>query len=549
MFRRYPFIPVTLWLGYLLLALCLFSLPFSPAWKWGTSAAVLIGICIVLVYRQRRCRQQQTQQIQFASGPVLQDLPRDLRDDTPVILVCRAGGNRGHQPTTVHDGNAVWIDVPESSMLLPVSQRLQYWRSRAPDAVVLGVAPEQSTDLARLQGDLVGWRYAIAGLQRRVAQRIPAYLTLFARLDEGTGTQLDWRGTLISALGRPQPAAAQIPALLQRLDTCSLDSVCGAPSLVNRYNARTQALLAWTQEQALPMLGTTVNGLAPLKLQGVLVSNTLEASVPQHLWAQWLKDRAALVPASHAGLPAGAPLPLPIVPHLPHSWRCAGWLRGLLDAMSFTALAVAAAMAASYLGNERLIQQIRDDIGSYRLTGYQMPGAKLGALRQLQADRDQLLSFARTGVPWRLSWGMYRGEGLLPLLEREIRGYAPPPPPPAMISLDSLSLFDSGKATLKPDANRVLMTALMSITANPEKQALIAGHTDNTGNPAINQKLSEARAIAVRDWFINMSSLPPSHFAVKGFGGSTPLAPNDSVANKARNRRVEITLVPDIPAH
>ncbi|WP_283151460.1 OmpA family protein [Silvimonas soli] len=217
--------------------------------------------------------------------------------------------------------------------------------------------------------------------------------------------------------------------------------------------------------------------------------------------------------------------------------------------MSFTALAVAAAMAASYLGNERLIQQIRDDIGSYRLTGYQMPGAKLGALRQLQADRDQLLSFARTGVPWRLSWGMYRGEGLLPLLEREIRGYAPPPPPPAMISLDSLSLFDSGKATLKPDANRVLMTALMSITANPEKQALIAGHTDNTGNPAINQKLSEARAIAVRDWFINMSSLPPSHFAVKGFGGSTPLAPNDSVANKARNRRVEITLVPDIPAH
>ncbi|WP_155416775.1 OmpA family protein, partial [Burkholderia vietnamiensis] len=123
--------------------------------------------------------------------------------------------------------------------------------------------------------------------------------------------------------------------------------------------------------------------------------------------------------------------------------------------------------------------------------------------------------------------------------------YVPPAPPPAIVTLDSMSLFDSGSARLKPGSNRAMVGALEMINAHPDKRILVAGHTDDTGDPNANLKLSAARAQAVRDWLVDASGIASTRFAIQGYGMTRPLAGNDTAEGRARNRRVEITLVPD----
>jgi outer membrane protein OmpA-like peptidoglycan-associated protein len=69
----------------------------------------------------------------------------------------------------------------------------------------------------------------------------------------------------------------------------------------------------------------------------------------------------------------------------------------------------------------------------------------------------------------------------------------------------------------------------------------IYGHTDNTGNDAANQQLSEARAASVKAYLI-AKGLVESRLESKGFGSAQPIADNNSTTGKAQNRRVQIVL-------
>ncbi|NMX66878.1 OmpA family protein, partial [Pseudomonas sp. WS 5111] len=116
------------------------------------------------------------------------------------------------------------------------------------------------------------------------------------------------------------------------------------------------------------------------------------------------------------------------------------------------------------------------------------------------------------------------------------------------VRLDSLSLFATGSAQLKPDSTKVLINALVGIKAQPGWLIVIAGHTDATGDSHNNLRLSHARAAAVHAWMQQMGGMPDSCFAVQGFGASQPIASNDTEAGRAANRRVDIRLVPEAGA-
>jgi outer membrane protein OmpA-like peptidoglycan-associated protein len=145
----------------------------------------------------------------------------------------------------------------------------------------------------------------------------------------------------------------------------------------------------------------------------------------------------------------------------------------------------------------------------------------------------------------------------MPVLEA-IRSYVPPPLPPEpqpkpkpvakIIRLDSMSLFDSGKYDLKPGSTKMLINSLVGVKARPGWLIVVSGHTDNTGNPQLNQTLSQKRAEAVRDWMRDTGDVPESCFAVQGYGESRPVATNDTPEGRALNRRVEISLVPQANA-
>jgi flagellar motor protein MotB len=113
------------------------------------------------------------------------------------------------------------------------------------------------------------------------------------------------------------------------------------------------------------------------------------------------------------------------------------------------------------------------------------------------------------------------------------------------VSVRGNLLFDLGKADLKPEAISFLNNLAQIIAAN-NYQIEVAGHTDNfpVSNPAYptNWELSSARAARVARYLIQYGKLEPGRFTVIGHSYYQPSVANDSLANKAKNRRVEIII-------
>ncbi|MCT1523297.1 OmpA family protein [Sphingobacterium hotanense] len=98
--------------------------------------------------------------------------------------------------------------------------------------------------------------------------------------------------------------------------------------------------------------------------------------------------------------------------------------------------------------------------------------------------------------------------------------------------------FDVNKYEILPSSESELDLLLGLLKANPKLHIEIAGHTDNTGNKAANQTLSENRAKAVSTWLIS-KGISAGRLSVKGYGDEKPIAPNTSEEGKQRNRRTE----------
>lgn len=102
-------------------------------------------------------------------------------------------------------------------------------------------------------------------------------------------------------------------------------------------------------------------------------------------------------------------------------------------------------------------------------------------------------------------------------------------------------LFDFGKYTLRPEAREKLAKVSGIVLAHPGLKLEVEGHTDAIGSDEFNQKLSEDRARVVQEYLVSQS-LSPSNVTAVGFGKTQPVAPNDTAANRQKNRRVELVI-------
>ncbi len=108
------------------------------------------------------------------------------------------------------------------------------------------------------------------------------------------------------------------------------------------------------------------------------------------------------------------------------------------------------------------------------------------------------------------------------------------------VTLSAAVLFDFGKWTLRPQAGATL-DKLARLAALRKGRIRIEGHTDNVGSEQFNLVLSELRAHVVA-LALARRGVDARRLVPRGFGESRPVAPNDTEAGRARNRRVEIYL-------
>lgn len=102
--------------------------------------------------------------------------------------------------------------------------------------------------------------------------------------------------------------------------------------------------------------------------------------------------------------------------------------------------------------------------------------------------------------------------------------------------------FDAGSASLQPDSLPLLGQLVDIVSRCPGMVIEVGGHTDSDGGAAANLTLSEARARSVTD-FLASAGADARRILSVGYGEAAPVAPNDTLRNKAKNRRIEFAVV------
>jgi chemotaxis protein MotB len=118
-----------------------------------------------------------------------------------------------------------------------------------------------------------------------------------------------------------------------------------------------------------------------------------------------------------------------------------------------------------------------------------------------------------------------------------------------IVRLGDQILFDPGKTELKKEGEDALRQVTDVLKAIPNRNFQVAGHTDNIPIKSkrfrSNWDLSTARAVEVVNFMIS-SGMEPKRLSAAGYADQSPVAGNDTTENKAKNRRIEITLVPNL---
>jgi chemotaxis protein MotB len=164
--------------------------------------------------------------------------------------------------------------------------------------------------------------------------------------------------------------------------------------------------------------------------------------------------------------------------------------------------------------------------------------ARLEELRRAQAAAEQRAALFRD-VALRLKRMVDSGD-----LQIALRGGR------MVLVLSNDVLFDSGRTLLKPRGKQALGQIAAVLTTLQGRKFQVAGHTDNEPirlSPyASNWELSAARALEVVRFLVQSGHMRPEALSAAGYGEFDPVSPNDGPENKARNRRIEILLQPNI---
>lgn len=110
-----------------------------------------------------------------------------------------------------------------------------------------------------------------------------------------------------------------------------------------------------------------------------------------------------------------------------------------------------------------------------------------------------------------------------------------------LVKFNSAILFDTGKATLKPQSKKDLTEFAKVLKEYKDTDLVIEGHTDNTGKKDFNEKLSKERAQSVVA-LLEAQGVQAARLTGRGLGDGAPIADNGTDAGRQQNRRVQVQI-------
>ncbi|MCU9612396.1 flagellar motor protein MotB [Caldibacillus lycopersici] len=118
-----------------------------------------------------------------------------------------------------------------------------------------------------------------------------------------------------------------------------------------------------------------------------------------------------------------------------------------------------------------------------------------------------------------------------------------------LIVINDNVFFASGSASVRQQDIQIAQELSELLVLNPPRNIIISGHTDNVpihnSNFQSNWELSVMRAVNFMKILLQNGNLDPAHFSAKGFGEHQPVASNDTNEGRAKNRRVEVLILPN----
>jgi OOP family OmpA-OmpF porin len=108
--------------------------------------------------------------------------------------------------------------------------------------------------------------------------------------------------------------------------------------------------------------------------------------------------------------------------------------------------------------------------------------------------------------------------------------------------------FDSGKSDIKQNSIELLKKVESAIDIFPRSELVIKGHTDSYGGDRSNQLLSQKRAESLQHFMIEQMRISRTRVMATGYGETSPVANNETEAGRAKNRRIDVVIKPNIDA-
>lgn len=191
-----------------------------------------------------------------------------------------------------------------------------------------------------------------------------------------------------------------------------------------------------------------------------------------------------------------------------------------------------------------LNNKIQNDLASFNIAQEKDDASALKAnLAVLKNDLILLTNYEKNGVDLKHGFGFYDADQFIIPLKNAIDSYKPKPSY-KNITIDSTSLFASGRYEISNSDVSELINSLYIIRSCKDCEIMIIGHTDNQGNSKSNYELSEKRALSVKKWMVEYGKVNQERIMIKGMGDSEPIADNRTEEGRKKNRRVEIILIP-----